>query len=119
MLGGIAGWFQEGFAVTDGTRGLWIGETNVYIPTAYEESNQEVLHALIRAHPLGAWVTLVDGEIVVNHIPFVLDANRGPHGTLVGHVARANPVWKSFSTASASVFVAELIARQIENEPRR
>jgi len=77
----------------------------VYIPTAYEESDQEVLHALIRAHPLGAWVTLVDGEIIVNHIPFVLDAARGPRGTLVGHVARANTVWKRFSTAAASVIV--------------
>lgn len=77
----------------------------MYVPAAYEESKQEVLHALIRAHPLGAWVTLVDGEITVNHIPFVLDADRGPHGTLVGHVARANPVWKGFSRAVSSVVV--------------
>ena len=30
----------------------------------------------------------------MNHLPFLLDRERGPHGTLVGHVARANPVWQ-------------------------
>ncbi|MFO1326385.1 MAG: FMN-binding negative transcriptional regulator [Rubrivivax sp.] len=36
----------------------------------------------------------MDGEPVVNHVPFRLDPTRGEHGTLVGHVARANPVWQ-------------------------
>ncbi|MFO7286066.1 MAG: FMN-binding negative transcriptional regulator [Gammaproteobacteria bacterium] len=55
--------------------------------------------------PLGTWITLVDGEIVVNHVPFVLDSSRGPLGALFAHVARANPVWKSFSTTVSSVVV--------------
>jgi transcriptional regulator len=29
-----------------------------------------------------------------NHVPFLLDPARGAFGTLVGHVARANPVWR-------------------------
>ena len=30
---------------------------------------------------------------MANAIPFMLEAERGEFGTLVGHVARANPVW--------------------------
>jgi transcriptional regulator len=77
----------------------------MYVPKHHEETDLSVLHALIRAHPLGAWVTLADGELLANHVPFLLDAGRGPYGTLVGHVARANPVWRAFSTQVDSVIV--------------
>lgn len=77
----------------------------MYLPEHFAETDPRVLHALIDAHPLGAWVTLGEGGLLVNHIPFLLDADRGPHGTLVGHVARANPVWRSFSSNVGSVVV--------------
>jgi transcriptional regulator len=66
----------------------------MYVPKIHEETRIDVLHALIHAHPLGTWVTAGDGDLIVNHIPFHLDASRGAFGTLVGHVARANPIWK-------------------------
>lgn len=75
----------------------------MYLPKIHEETRLEVLHALIRAQPLATWVAADDGELVVNHIPFHLDASRGAFGTLVGHIARANPIWK---TASALRHVA-------------
>lgn len=66
----------------------------MYLPKVNEETRTEVMHALVRAHPLGLWVSLGDGELLVNQVPFELDATRGEFGTLVGHVARANPIWK-------------------------
>ncbi len=67
----------------------------MYLPTHFEETRAPVLQALLRQHPLGLLITLdADGAPVANPIPFLLDADRGPHGTLVGHVARANPVWQ-------------------------
>jgi transcriptional regulator len=77
----------------------------MYIPKHFEETDLPTLHALIRSHPLGAWVTHIDAALVVNHIPFLVDSSRGPHGTLVGHVARANPIWKSLSTGIDSVVI--------------
>ncbi len=83
----------------------------MYIPKHNEETDLRVLHGLIRACPLGAWVTLGagvtpgDGELLANHIPFLLDAARGEFGTLVAHVARANPVWRSFSGSIPSVVI--------------
>ena len=68
----------------------------MYVPAHFEEKDPEVLRALIRAHPLGTWVT---SSLVVNHIPFLL---RGD--TLVGHVARANDVWKSLQGESVVIF---------------
>jgi transcriptional regulator len=66
----------------------------MYLPKTHEETRLDVLHALITAHPLGTWVEAGEDDLVVNHIPFVLDPSRGQRGTLIGHVARANPVWK-------------------------
>jgi transcriptional regulator len=75
----------------------------MYIPKHHEQTDITVLHELITAHPLGLWVTECDGELVANHIPFLLHAQRGEHGTLVCHVARANPVWQKFSTSQRSL----------------
>lgn len=77
----------------------------MYIPKHHEESDLAVLHSLIVAHPLGTWATQGADELVVNHIPFVLDASRAENGTLMGHVARANKVWQAFSRTVPSIVV--------------
>ncbi len=61
--------------------------------------------ALIDAHPLGTWVVPTPQGLQANHIPFVLDRSRGPCGTLMGHVARANGVWRALPTELASLVV--------------
>ncbi len=65
----------------------------MYAPKQFEETRPEVLRQLLRAHPLCTLVTLSDDGLVANYIPLLLRADQGPFGTLVGHVARANPVW--------------------------
>lgn len=77
----------------------------MYTPAPFAEPDIKVLHALIRSQPLGIWVVQSAGELVVNHIPFIIDSTRGEHGTLRGHVARANDVWKQASSGSESVVV--------------
>lgn len=67
----------------------------MYLPAHFKEERLPVLHDLIRSNPLATFVTLGAEGMVANHIPFLLDAERGPNGTLVGHVARANPLWKN------------------------
>lgn len=69
----------------------------MYVPSHFEEQRVEVLHQHVRAHPLGTLVTLDSTGINANHIPFEVDADPQPFGTLRGHVARANPVWRNFS----------------------
>lgn len=77
----------------------------MYLPQHSTEARLDVLHSLIREYPLGTWVTAADEELNVNHIPFLLDTTRGEFGTIVGHVARANPVW----TDQALVTVPDVV----------
>ncbi|TME28847.1 MAG: FMN-binding negative transcriptional regulator [Chloroflexi bacterium] len=68
----------------------------MYIPPPFRETQLDVLHSLIRAHSFGTLVSQVNGELIATHLPFLLDPARGEHGTLTGHMARANPHWQSF-----------------------
>lgn len=65
----------------------------MYVPAHFEETKIEVLHDLIDANPLATLVTMTSNGINANHIPLHLVKVKGRHGTLQGHVARANPVW--------------------------
>src|SRR5262245_37135384 len=69
----------------------------MYVPKHFEETRIEILHALIRAHPLAALVTLTPDGLDANHIPFEIDPEPAPFGTLRAHVARANALWRDFS----------------------
>jgi len=64
----------------------------MYVPPHFDEQRVQVLHQLIRERPLAALVTLDREGLNANHIPFEIDAEPAPFGTLRGHVARANPV---------------------------
>lgn len=66
----------------------------MYLPGHFEERRSEVLHALVQREPLGLLITHGPDGLQANPVPFLLDANAGPHGTLRAHVARANPVWR-------------------------
>lgn len=77
----------------------------MYIQKHFEESRLSVLHALIKAQPLGAWVSLCGTELVANHMPFLIDADRGEFGTLMAHAPRANPIWQSCSKDRASMVI--------------
>ena len=39
-------------------------------------------------------VTHTASGLEANHLPFVLECDQGPQGTLLAHVARANPIWR-------------------------
>ncbi len=66
----------------------------MYLPSHFEETRVDVLHAAIRAQPLGLLITLADAGLRANPIPFLIDSGPTPWGTLRGHVARANPLWQ-------------------------
>ena len=66
----------------------------MYLPSPFEENRDAVMHALVRAHPFGLLITREGEEPCADAVPFLIDAARGPHGTLVAHVARANPLWE-------------------------
>lgn len=63
----------------------------MYVPEHFRESDPATLHAFVRAHSFATLVSNGADGLIATHLPLLLDADRGAHGTLVGHLARANP----------------------------
>ena len=66
----------------------------MYIPAHFAETQPEELHRIMREHPLGMLVTHGSAGLDADHIPFEFDADAGPQGALIAHVARANTLWQ-------------------------
>ncbi len=66
----------------------------MYEVAAFREDRIDVMHALVRIHPLATLVTHAGGKLEANHLPLLIDPLPTPQGTLRGHVARANPLWR-------------------------
>jgi transcriptional regulator len=79
----------------------------MYLPKHFEEARADVLHELMRAHPLATLVTLSSGGLSANHIPLELvpASDAAPHGLLRGHVARANPLWRDHATDTEALAI--------------
>ena len=81
----------------------------MYDVEAFREERIDVMHALIKAHPLATLVTLTAQGIEANHIPLLIDAEPTaldtPFGVLRGHVARANPIWRTQSAGGDALAV--------------
>lgn len=75
----------------------------MYINRHHQFRGQEDALVLIEAFPLGAWVYRGTTDLTANHIPFYLDRSRGPLGTLVGHVSRANRIWRELDERVPSI----------------
>jgi transcriptional regulator len=54
----------------------------------------------MRRHPLAAVVAPTPEGLAAVHVPLVFDASSGRHGALRGHVARANPIWHTVTSAA-------------------
>jgi transcriptional regulator len=65
----------------------------VYLPRHFESHDEATLAALLREHPLAHVVHHgSDGGLDADPVPLLWDADRR---RLCGHVARANPLWRT------------------------
>ena len=72
----------------------------MYIPKHFAVEDVGWAHRLIQDYSFGTLVTVLDGSPFATHLPFVLDPEPEPNGTLLAHMARANPQWRGFSAVS-------------------
>lgn len=77
----------------------------MYIPRCHQLDDRAGQLALMTQHPLATWVCHTSHGLVANHLPLWLDRSRGPLGTLLGHVSRANGVWTALAAGAPSVLV--------------
>lgn len=68
----------------------------MYQPTAFIETDLNVITQHIHRHPLAVLVQLSSDGLNANHIPLLWHDDGSAFGALRGHVARANPMWPDF-----------------------
>lgn len=67
----------------------------MYCPAHFEEQRPEVLRQLIADHPLATIARMRPDGLVADHVPLLHEPSAHEHGNLIGHVARANPLWQA------------------------
>jgi len=77
----------------------------VYIPKHFAQGSVEAMHALMAANPFAMLITLGAEGLCANHIPMELSREPSPYGTLSGHVARSNPLWRESSNGAEALVV--------------
>lgn len=77
----------------------------MYLPPHFTETDIAALHALMRAHDFALLIAARGGMPEAAHLPFLLDPERGPRGTLIAHMARANTLWRAFDGAAEVLVV--------------
>ncbi|MGA7158484.1 MAG: FMN-binding negative transcriptional regulator [Acidobacteriaceae bacterium] len=77
----------------------------MYTPEAFRVDDLPTLHAEMQLHPFAALVSLTSTGLVATHLPILLDPNRGPNGTITGHVSRANHQWQTTDPATEALLL--------------
>ena len=72
----------------------------MYIPPAFRVEDASKLAAFIQHHSFATLVTHDGHAPFASHLPMLLHPEAGAHGTLVAHMARANPQWQHFDAVS-------------------
>ena len=67
---------------------------SLYTPPLFDARDRAAISRLMHDHPFATLVTPAAEEPRVSHVPLLLVSDCEPHGTLIGHFARANPHWQ-------------------------
>ncbi len=80
----------------------------MYVPKHFEETDWPAIAAFIREFNFGLLVTTgVDGLPTATHLPLELVENGAGKPVLRGHLARANPQWRTFGERPALAIFSE------------
>ena len=76
----------------------------MYIPASFAETDPGRLHDFLRRYGFAVLTSYGEKGLAATHLPLLLDADAGPRGTLLGHMARANPQWRLAEGEVMAVF---------------
>ena len=76
----------------------------MYVPASFAEPDTAKLHEFIRRNSFAILTSHGRDGLIASHLPLLLDADAGPHGHLLGHMARANPQWRDVRGGVMAVF---------------
>ena len=66
----------------------------MYIPAHFAQRDLAAQHEAIERYSFARLVSIAGGELTASHVPLLLNRSGGSHGTLLGHMARANSQWR-------------------------
>lgn len=78
----------------------------MYVPAAFAEPDLSTLHSFMEQHSFGMLISQQDQLPFATHLPLLLQRDDGPQGSLLGHVARANPQWQQLAGQRALAIFA-------------
>jgi len=64
---------------------------SLYVPPHFATGDRAAVARIVHDHPFATLITPALPEPLVTHLPLIHVADCEPHGTLLGHFARANP----------------------------
>lgn len=68
----------------------------MYTPPHYQNKDMAEIKDFLAHNSFGILINIVDNKPWGTHIPLELETDENGHDILVGHIAKANPQWKSF-----------------------
>lgn len=80
------------------------GEKELYIPRHFKITEMSEIREFIHAHSFGAIVSTENGKPIASHLPLELRKLDGDD-YITGHMAYANPQWKTFEVNPENVLV--------------
>lgn len=72
----------------------------MYVPRHDRQNDRNEMHQLIRDTSLTTLVALRDGRPYASHVPMLLRNGSPGHGSLLCHLARANPQAKAMRSGT-------------------
>jgi len=66
----------------------------MYIPAHFAQHDVGALHEAIERYSFATLVSGDGADLTASHLPLLLDRSGSTHGTLLGHMARANSQWR-------------------------
>ena len=76
----------------------------MYLPRHFEQNDRGTVVALMRERPLATLIVATPAGPTADLIPLEFHPDEGEHGTLRGHVARGNPLWRQAGAQALAVF---------------
>lgn len=76
----------------------------MYVPRHFSVTDMDEIRDFIRAHSFGTIVSTEEGKPIASHIPLEIH-QQGDEFYITGHVAYANPQWKSFEREDSNVLM--------------
>lgn len=77
----------------------------MYTPAHFQIDDRDTLNAFMRQHSFATIVSHDGKAPQATHMPVLLNPDQGPHGTLLSHMARANPQWRHFAKGEEALVI--------------